>query len=195
MRLAQALDAAPLGPISLISACAGQGRDVVPVVASHPRRNDVRGRLVELDPRLAAFARDSASAAALGAIEVVEGDASMTSAYAGYVPARVALFCGVFGNISDSDIRRTVELLPTMLAANGWVIWTRHRRAPDVTPTIRQWFAGAGFSEVAFDTDPATFHAVGTNQLVAPPQPAGPLTRMFTFSGDGAAAVDEVPSP
>lgn len=31
------------------------------------------------------------------------------------------------------------------------VIWTRHRRLPDLTPRIRAWFTDAGFDEVAFD--------------------------------------------
>jgi hypothetical protein len=33
----------------VISLCAGQGRDLLGVLADHPRREDVRARLVELD--------------------------------------------------------------------------------------------------------------------------------------------------
>jgi hypothetical protein len=46
-----ALDAAPPGPLHAISLCAGQGRDLIGVLAHHPRRHDVTARLVELDPR------------------------------------------------------------------------------------------------------------------------------------------------
>src|SRR5687767_8302828 len=52
--LRRALDAAPLGPVSLISMCAGQGRDVIGVLTDHPRAPDVRALLVELDARNAA---------------------------------------------------------------------------------------------------------------------------------------------
>jgi hypothetical protein len=45
------LDAAPAGPLRAISLCAGQGRDLIGVLADHPRANDVSARLVELDPR------------------------------------------------------------------------------------------------------------------------------------------------
>ncbi|GHD35622.1 hypothetical protein GCM10010335_31060 [Streptomyces galbus] len=31
--------------------CAGQGRDLIGVLAGHPRRDDVRARLVELDEK------------------------------------------------------------------------------------------------------------------------------------------------
>ena len=44
----QALDEAPAGPLRVISLCAGQGRDLIEVLAEHPRRGDVRARLVEV---------------------------------------------------------------------------------------------------------------------------------------------------
>ena len=52
-RIAATLDAAPPGPLRALSMCAGQGRDLIPVLASHPRGRDVTARLVELDPGLA----------------------------------------------------------------------------------------------------------------------------------------------
>ncbi|MBO0808127.1 MAG: SAM-dependent methyltransferase, partial [Actinobacteria bacterium] len=42
------LDDAPPGPLRAISMCAGQGRDLLPVLARHPRGRDVTARLVEL---------------------------------------------------------------------------------------------------------------------------------------------------
>ncbi len=81
------LDAAPAGPIRVLSLCAGQGRDLLEVVRDHPRRADVSARLVELDPRLVAVARASAAAIGGARIEIVEGDAGTTDAAAGIVPA------------------------------------------------------------------------------------------------------------
>ena len=94
------------------------------------RRDDVRGRLVELDPTLAARAR----AAAPAGIEVVEADAGTTDAYAGAVPADLVLLCGVFGNIADDDVEATVRPSPMLCAPARRSIWTRHRRPPDLTP-------------------------------------------------------------
>lgn len=51
------LERAPAGDVRLISLCAGQGRDVIGVLTGHPRRDDVRARLVELDERNVALAR------------------------------------------------------------------------------------------------------------------------------------------
>ena len=55
-RIGEALDASPPGEIRVISMCAGQGRDLLPVAAAHRRRDDVVARLVELDARNAEIA-------------------------------------------------------------------------------------------------------------------------------------------
>lgn len=187
-RVGEALTAAPAGPISLISACAGQGRDVVPVVAAHARRDDVRALLVELDPQLADDARQLVAAAGLTSVTVATADAALTDSYAGAVPAQVALWCGVFGNISDEDIKRSIDFLPTLIAPGARVIWTRHSEAPNLVPTIRRWFGEAGFEEVSFDTEPGRSYAVGTHQLVGRAQPFRPGVSLFQFRGDGSAA-------
>jgi hypothetical protein len=131
-----ALDARPPGPLQVISLCAGQGRDLLEVLTDHPRRDDVRARLVELDPRNAAFARDTAEAAGLDQVEMVTGDAALTDHYGDVVPADIVLVCGLFGNITDTDIERTVDSCSRLCATGGTVIWTRHRRTPDRVPLI-----------------------------------------------------------
>jgi hypothetical protein len=187
-RVVETLDSRPAGPIRVLSMCAGQGRDLIEPLATHPRRDDVRALLVELDPDNAAVARGAASAAGLSRVEVVTADAAAPSVYAPVVPVDLAMVCGVFGNISDHDIRRTVEYLPAMLRRGGRVIWTRHREEPDLTPTIRDWFSGCGFTEVAFDFEPGYFYGVGTHVFDAEVAPRSEPAELFTFVGDGARA-------
>jgi hypothetical protein len=175
-----ALDSAPPGPIQAISMCAGDGRDLLGVLPGHARERDVRARLVELDPELAARARARTSEM-MSSVEVVNADASTTSAYAGAVPAGLVLVCGVFGNISDDDIRATVTELPTLCAPGATVIWTRGTFAPDLTPTIRRWFGHAGFTELRFTAIPGTTVGVGAHVLKAEPRPYEPDVRLFTF--------------
>jgi hypothetical protein len=38
------------GEVKVVSICSGQGRDILGVLANHPGRLSVSGRLVELDP-------------------------------------------------------------------------------------------------------------------------------------------------
>jgi hypothetical protein len=175
-----ALDRAAPGPIRLLSLCAGQGRDVLPVLATHPRGRDVRGRLVELDPDLAAAAR----ATAPSSIEVLTADAGTTAAYADAVPADLLLLCGIFGNVPDADIERTAAAVPSLLVTGGTVVWTRHRREPDLTPQVRAWFAAAGVAETAFVAAPGPEWAVGAGVLHAPSTPLDGTRRLFTFEPD-----------
>jgi hypothetical protein len=180
-QLRVALDLAPPGPIRLISVCAGQGHDVIGVLSEHPRRADVTARLVELDAQNVALAQVAAHAAGLDAVEAVAQDASLTDAYLGAVPADVVLVCGVFGNLTAADIAATIGHLVQLCAPRATVIWTRHRRAPDLVPRIRATFENCGFEELAFAEAPP--FGVGTNRLLAPPRPLQPGVKMFEFIG------------
>lgn len=186
LRLSEALDRCPPGPVRLLSLCAGQGRDVIGVLPSHRRRDDVRALLVEYDGRNAEFARRSAVASDLAQVRIRQADAGQVASFPDAVPADVLLLCGIFGNISDSDIKRTVHAAPGLCAPGATVIWTRHRRPPDLTPTIREWFAESGFGEVAFDElDTGTLVSVGTQRLPHaqndPKEPALSAGPLFTF--------------
>jgi hypothetical protein len=177
--IGDALDGSPPGRIRVISMCAGDGRDLLGVLTDHPRATDVSARLVELDEQLAATAASNAPAN----VEVVCADASTTDAYAGAVPANVVLACGIFGNIPDADVEHTVRSSPSLSAPGAHVIWTRHRRAPDLTVDIRRWFAASGFEERAFVGPEDTFYGIGMHRLVAEPSPFRPGVKLFTFVG------------
>jgi hypothetical protein len=182
--LAKAIDDAPAGEISLVSLCAGQGLDVLGVLPDHRRRGDVRALLVEFDPRNTDLVRRGAQEAGLTQVQVREADAGDVSNYADALPAQVLLLCGIFGNISDAEIERVVRAAPAMCAPGATVIWTRHRREPDLTPQISAWFAASGFDEVAFDAlDTGSLIGVGVHRLSRPglataTRPAG---RLFAF--------------
>ncbi|MFU8871187.1 class I SAM-dependent methyltransferase [Micromonospora sp. SL4-19] len=181
-RIREVLDHAPAGPLRVISLCAGQGRDLIPVLATHSRRDDVTARLVELDPRNAEVARKAAAEAGLCGVEVVVGDAALTDRYADLVPADLVLVCGVFGNIAEADIRTTVRHCAALCATGGTVFWTRHRREPDLVPAICDWFAEEGFTPVAVSS-PADGVGVGVHRFTGAPRPLEPGVTMFEFVG------------
>jgi hypothetical protein len=177
----QTLDAG-VGELRIISMCAGQGRDLLPVLADHPRRGNVRALLVELDERNATIARDTVQRAGLDRVDVLCADAALTDNYAGHVPADLILACGIFGNISLDDIRRIVQHLPSLGAAGATVIWTRGRwDGEDVTPEIRRWFGETRFEELAFDAPDGAMYSVGVNRLVAKPSPFERGVTLFKF--------------
>lgn len=174
-----ALDACPPGPLRMVSLCAGQGHDLLGVLADHPRRHDVRARLVEIDARNTAVAGQKADG--LPGVEVVTGDAALTDHYQHLVPADLVLVCGVFGNIIHADIERTIDFCTQLCAAGGTVIWTRHRGVPDRVPLICEWFERRGFQRRWLSAPGAGF-GVGVHRFAGPPQPLATGQRMFTFA-------------
>lgn len=138
---------------------------------------------MELDRRNVEVARASAAEAGLPQVEVLEGDAAVSDVYAPFVPADIVLACGIFGNISDQDLERTVRSLSMLCRTGASVIWTRHRNEPDLTPRIRSWFAESGFEELGFDAiDNESKSGIGTVHLTGAPRPFQSAFRFFTFT-------------
>jgi hypothetical protein len=175
------LDRSP-GDVRVVGVCAGDGRDILGVLASRPDADRVCVTLLELDEHLAAAAEASAGTYNPAHVNVRRADAGLSDNYVGAVPADLVLLCGVLGNVADGDVRRTVEWLPELCAPGATVVWTRSRRAPDLTPQLRRWFAEAGFAEDAFDAPDDVLFSVGVCQLVAEPRPLVAGQRVFTFT-------------
>ncbi len=184
--LADVLAAAPPGPIRVLSLCSGDGRDLAGTVAAHPRAGDVTGLLVEADPELAAGAEANLARVAPG-LAVRNADAGDPASFADHVPADVVLLCGIFGNVAPADIATTVGAVPALAGPGAAVLWTRHRRQPDVTPWIRQRFDDAGCPAAAYVSSGPGGFAVGL-QRRAPGAADGVAlpARLFTFTTTAA---------
>jgi hypothetical protein len=98
------------------------------------------------------------------------------------VPADLVLLCGVFGNITDEDIERTIGFCSQLCQTGGTVIWTRHRDPPDKVPTICEWFARRGF-ELRWLSEGAADYGVGVHCFRGEPEPLETGSNMFTFVG------------
>ncbi|MBV8714154.1 MAG: alpha/beta hydrolase [Chloroflexi bacterium] len=174
--LRQAIDRCPAGRVRLVSVCAGQGHDVIGALQGHPRCNDVNATLIEVDDDNVRAARERIAAAGLANVRVIGEDASLTDVYDGLVPADIILVCGLFGNLSDEDIHRTIKHLPMLCAAGASVLWTRGGFLAD---HIRAWFVQAGFAEVSYTELPS--HSIGANRFVGTPRQLESGVRLFTF--------------
>jgi hypothetical protein len=181
-RLGAVLDAATGERRQLLSLCAGDGRDVIPVLAARSAPSSVSALLVERDEELARRAVQSASSSGLGTVEVRCADAGDPTSFNDVLPVDVLLLCGIFGNLEHRRVEDMINVLPHLLAANGCVIWTRGASDPDRRPELRSWFRAAGLAEISFDGAPETF-GVGVNRLVSR-QPATRRQRhshLFSF--------------
>lgn len=167
--------------LTVVSACAGQGHDLLGVLSTRADANRVRATLLEYDARNVAAAQAAADRAALPHVTVVRADAGDRAAYVAAVPADLVLMAGVFGNISDIDVRGTISALPELCAAGATVIWTRTRRAPDLTPAVRGWLAAAGFVEQAFHAPADALFSVGVHRFGGVPRPLTSRGSLFRF--------------
>ncbi len=169
--------------VRVLSLCAGDGRDLLEVLADRDDRTRVTGTLVEILDPLADRAR--ATIAGLGLadrIEVRQGDAGQSDTVVGAVPADLVVLSGLMGNISARDIRRLIQTAPEFCAPNATVLWTRGRMEPDLGPQIRAWFDEAGFSPVAlFEDIEGSPMRLGVERLTTEPRPLRPGRVLFTF--------------
>jgi hypothetical protein len=169
------------GPVTVVSACAGDGHDLIGVLESRADAKRVTATLVEFHPRLVERAERAIATAGLEGVTVREGDAGATDLYVGAVPADLVLLCGVFGNISDDDVHRTIETVPQLATDGATVVWTRHTREPDLTPQIRRWFAEVGCEEVSFTAPPDVVFSVGVHSFPGPTQALEAGRQLFRF--------------
>ncbi|MGH4006713.1 MAG: class I SAM-dependent methyltransferase [Pseudonocardiaceae bacterium] len=159
---------------------------MLPVLLEQDGGRPVRALLVELDPVLAQRASTTAAELGLSGVEVRKADAGTIDTYLDVPSAHVLLICGVFGNISIDDVRRTIATLSALLATDGIVIWTRgaENTNRDRSQEIRACFADYGFTEISFTSTEDGVFRIGMHRLAAgssdvpTPQPG---TRMFTF--------------
>ena len=167
--------------LTVVSVCAGQGHDLLGVLAARDDADRVRATLLEHDAGNVARAQSAVRLADLRQVEIVQADAGELSTYDGLVPADLVLLAGVFGNISDADVRRTIGALPQLCAPGGTVLWTRTRRDPDLTPAVRRWLQDEGFGEQAFLAPADVLFCLGVHRFMGVPRPLSGAGKLFQF--------------
>jgi hypothetical protein len=172
----------PGATVRIVSPCTGQGRELLPVIAAHPRRADVRARLVELDPHNVAAACDAVSELRLDwNVDIACGDPSVTDAWVGAVPADLVVLCGVLGWIDNDDAQKTIGALPQLCGPRAMVVWTLQPLPLERMSEIRGSFEEAGFQEQAFESPGLDASWVGLHRYAGAPQPLRRGIRLFTF--------------
>jgi hypothetical protein len=189
--IGEAFDQHP-GQTRVLSVCAGDGRDLLGVLAGRADSDRVSSVLLELHPDLAQRARDSAAAARLVGVDVRTVDASTLDSYVGAAPADIVLLVGIFGNVSDEDVWRLVAVAPQLCRPGATLIWSRGRRfsrelpgvtSGDLNGEVRARFEAAAFTELAYEThETGGLPALGVVQYDHPtPEPAAHQQPLFTF--------------
>ena len=179
-RLDEVLDMVASPAPRLLALCAGDARDVVPVLAARANRDQVDAVLVELDEGLATRAAGAADSAGLVRVVVRHADAGDPASFRDVLPVNVLMLCGIFGNVDHATVADITRAIPAMVYSGGYVIWTRGDGHPvDRRSEVRRLFIDAGMPEVSFVGEPEPF-GVGVN-LVTDHQGTLPAGRLFTF--------------
>lgn len=115
-------------------------------------------------------------------LEVRTADASLPDCYADAAPADVVLLVGIFGNISEVDLWRTIDAAPALCSPGATLVWSRGRDRDDLNDHIRARFVAGGFSELGYDErGDGSLPALGALCYDGPhPRPL-PQTSLFTF--------------
>jgi hypothetical protein len=170
--IAGVLDAAAPGPLTAVSICSGQARDLLPMLINHPRGHDVAVRMIELEPLNASFLYGALGSTDLHDVEVIVADAGLTDAYRGAVPAGLVLISGPFANIARPDMLRTVSMLPQLCAPGASVVWSTYGDGLADLDALLEAFGRAGFSETTMrkpgtvsGSQPVTVTATGDPDL------------------------------
>jgi hypothetical protein len=175
------LDQMPPGPITVVSVCAGQGRDILGVLRDHPRRDDAAVTLVEQDSRNAEFAREMARTGDLTAVTVVVGDAGDSTSYRGVGRASLVIIVGFLSHIGDEDVARLVGFLPQLCAVDGLVIWCRGSHYVDFPAHVRMLFARVRFVPLHVECAGDPRWNVGIERFEGTPRALETGVRLFTF--------------
>ena len=180
---AECLDNAPRGAVRVLSVCAGDGRDVIGVLRSHPRRTDVTAWLVESNRRsLAIGIRHATSAGLEDAVNFLCGDATLCVTYKNIAPADIVLVCGVWGHVAANQRALLVAGIASLCKSHGVVIWTRGL-VPNMSrlQDIQSQFAGLVWDELRVSTTTDQRWAVATYGYTGPPHQLSKSGRLFRF--------------
>jgi len=110
----RSLRSSALPALRLVALCAGDARDVVPVLAARADRDQVDAVLVELDEELASRAASASDSARLVRVVVRHADAGDPAAFRDVLPVHVLMLCGVFGNVHHATVADIARASPAM---------------------------------------------------------------------------------
>ena len=182
-QLAECLNIALCSPGHILSICAGDGRDVIGVLRSHPRRRDVAAWLVELDRQsVAGGVRRATEAGLANTVTFLNDDATDYATYKNIPPSDIVLVCGVWGHVPVVERAGLVRAITAFCTPRGTVIWTRGvSKGLAQLHEIQSHFIGPSWEEVRLHLTPDNRWGVATHRYYGPPVERPESGRIFNF--------------
>jgi len=189
--LTECLEVAPAGPLRIVSVCAGDGRDVIGVLRSHPRRTEVTAWLVELDRVSVTAGIQLTTSEGLGkSVNFLHKDATAFETYLQIAPSDILLVCGVWGHVPVDERSQLVYALSCFCRPGGTVIWTcGAKKGGNRVQAIQSLFTGSSWECVRLSSTPDQRWAVATHRYCGPPNAlprSGPIFNFQRNAGNDA---------
>jgi hypothetical protein len=167
----------------MVSLCAGDGRDVIGVLKSSPRRNDVEAWLVELDRQSVADGVRHISTSGLeNTVKFINADATDYATYKNIERCDIALVCGTWGHVPADERTFLIRALASFCKPGGFVIWTRGiSKGMSRLDDIQSQFGPSSWQRVRLSFTPEEKWAVGTHRYRGPSVEKPPTGRIFNF--------------
>jgi SAM-dependent methyltransferase len=186
-QIADALSVCSNRRVRIISLCAGDGRDIIGALVTHPRRKDVSAVLIETNTDLVAQGEAAVAHFNLSPhVRFLCADATLSDTYMSIARADIVLVAGVLGNVREADEGRLVQSLRCLCQPGGTVIWTRNvlsRDGEHAVERIRELLNDAGFRENTLTRTAPSGFIVGTYTFHGDSQPLSPSMKLFEFTG------------
>jgi hypothetical protein len=185
--LSRCFDSQPPGVIQVLSICAGDARDLIGLLATHPRKMDIKAYLIEDNAELVENGRKVIVEAGFEEqLQFVVADATISSTYLGLAPVDIVLMAGVFGNLRSEEVARLIGSLGLLCKGGGYVIWTRHRRLHNglnQIALIRRLFSESDFEEVLIEDTSDDGFTIGSHRYKGAGQVLRGGIKLFKFTG------------
>ncbi len=182
--LADCLNAAPPGAVRILSICAGDGRDLLGVLETHERRNDVTAWLIEQSPQSVSAGAARARSLGLGSsVRFLHADATIYATYCGVAPADIVLLCGVWGHVPIHERANVIRALTCLCKPRGVVIWSRAiAKGLERLEQIQLLFGASPWERTALSFTPDKTWAVATHRYCGPAVERPLEGQIFHFS-------------
>jgi 2-polyprenyl-3-methyl-5-hydroxy-6-metoxy-1,4-benzoquinol methylase len=180
---AASLAEAEPGPVRVVSICAGDGRDVMGVLESHARREDVNAWLVELDRKSVEAGikrRDATGLSKL--VTFLHADATDFATFKNILPCDIVMVCGVWGHVPPAERLSLVKALGKFCKPGGTVVWSRGvDRGRSRFTDIQALFEHNSFERVSESITPDDKWAICTHRYMGRPVEVPTSGRIFNF--------------
>jgi 2-polyprenyl-3-methyl-5-hydroxy-6-metoxy-1,4-benzoquinol methylase len=161
---------------NIVSVCAGQGLDLIPILRQYP--NSADAYLIDIEQQNIDHINKISTG--LEGIHTYAADATVSNTYINNkIPrANLLLVCGVFAHLTSEDQSIFIQNMRSLLKPGGYVIWTR---IDEYLNDIHEKFENNGYKKIDLSHINLSTGSVGMSRLKESIKTLHPDKQIFNF--------------